>query len=108
MLARNKVFLNSFPEGLEDADLIIIHGQILVNVEGLPELQAARPSVSINKTDVIIKEYKGQRVVTLKEIDAVHGRPEGTAKRNFDQNKKHMVEGTDYFKTSQKEFSTRR
>jgi phage antirepressor YoqD-like protein len=47
--------------------------------------------------DIEIKEYKGQRVVTFKDIDEVHGRPEGTAKRNFTQNKKHLIEGEDFF-----------
>lgn len=50
-----------------------------------------------NADEIKIKEYKGQRVVTFKDIDEVHGRPEGTAKRNFTLNKKHLVEGEDYF-----------
>lgn len=35
--------------------------------------------------------------MTFKDIDAVHGRSEGTARRNFNTNKKHFVEGEDYF-----------
>lgn len=54
--------------------------------------------VTINKHDVSIKEYSGQRVVTFKDIDAVHERPEGTAGRNFRDNKVHFIEGEDYFK----------
>lgn len=54
-------------------------------------------TVSINQTDITVKEYQGKRVVTLKEIDACHGRPEGTAGRNFRTNKQHFIEGTDYF-----------
>ena len=54
-------------------------------------------TVTINSTDISIKEYKGKRVVTLKEIDQCHGRPEGTARRNFNTNKQHLVEGEDYF-----------
>lgn len=53
--------------------------------------------VTINETELPVKVYKGQRVVTLKEIDTVHERPEGTARRTFHSNKKHMIEGTDYF-----------
>lgn len=30
--------------------------------------------IKINNHDISIKEYKGQRVVTFKDIDAVHGR----------------------------------
>lgn len=43
------------------------------------------------------KEYNGQPVLTLSDIDKAHKRPVGTAKRNFNQNKKHFVEGVDYF-----------
>lgn len=53
--------------------------------------------ITINKTELPIKEYRGQRVVTLKEIDQVHERPEGTARKRFNDNKKHFIEGTDYF-----------
>lgn len=52
---------------------------------------------TINNTQVLVKEYSGQRVVTFKEIDAVHGRPDGTARRNFNTNKSHLIEGEDYF-----------
>ncbi len=45
-----------------------------------------------------IKEYKGQRVVTFKDIDTVHGRASGTAHRNFKANKDRFIYGADYFK----------
>lgn len=54
-------------------------------------------TVTINSTALTVKEYKGQRVVTLKEVDEVHQRPEGTAGRNFRTNRDHFIEGTDYF-----------
>jgi len=54
-------------------------------------------SVKIGKCDVAVKEYKGKRVVTFKDIDQCHSRPEGTAGRNFRENKKHMIDGTDFF-----------
>lgn len=54
-------------------------------------------TVTINSTDISVKEYRGKRVVTLKEIDQCHGRPDGTARRNFNQNKQHLIEGVDYF-----------
>ena len=63
-------------------------------------------TVSINKADITVKEYQGKRVVTLKDIDLCHGRPEGTARRNFNQNKQHLIEGTDYFKITPNEFRT--
>ncbi len=54
-------------------------------------------TVTINSTALTVKEYKGQRVVTLKEIDEVHQRPEGTARKRFNDNKEHFIEGVDYF-----------
>ena len=44
-----------------------------------------------------IREYNGQRVVTFKDIDSVHNRPEGTAYRNFNTNRQHFIAGEDYF-----------
>lgn len=52
---------------------------------------------TINNAELEVKEYKGQRVVTLKDIDFVHDRAKGTAKRNFTKNKNKLIEGEDYF-----------
>lgn len=54
-------------------------------------------SITINNKSVLVRQYKGQRILTLKDIDAVHGRPDGTARRNFNVNKKRFIEGEDYF-----------
>lgn len=53
--------------------------------------------ITINNHDLIVKEFKGQRVVTLKDIDTLHERVEGTADRNFRSNQKHFIENEDYF-----------
>ena len=53
--------------------------------------------VHIGESDISIKEYKGQRVVTFKDIDLVHGRPDGTARKRFADNKERFIEGEDYF-----------
>ena len=53
--------------------------------------------VHIGNSDISIKEYKGQRVVTFKDIDLVHGRPDGTARKRFADNKERFIEGEDYF-----------
>lgn len=60
--------------------------------------------IKINNTDLSVKEFNGQRVVTFKDIDMLHERVEGTAKSNFYENKKHFIENEDYFiiKKSQK------
>ena len=44
-----------------------------------------------------IKIWNGQRVVTFKDIDKVHQRPEGTAKKAFSRNRKRFIKGVDYF-----------
>lgn len=53
--------------------------------------------VKINNADLLVKEFNGQRVVTFKDIDMLHERVEGTAGRNFRENKSHLIEGEDYF-----------
>ena len=52
--------------------------------------------ITIENTEMQIREYNGQRVVTFKDIDAVHGNKSGTAKRNFTRNKKHFIENEDF------------
>lgn len=54
--------------------------------------------IKINGKELPIKEYNGKRVVTLKEVDMVHERPDGTARKRFNDNKAHFIEGEDYFK----------
>lgn len=56
---------------------------------------------TINNTQVLVKEFSGQRVVTFKEIDAVHGRPDGTARKRFNDNREHFIEGEDFFVLNQ-------
>lgn len=53
--------------------------------------------IKINNKDLQIKEFKKQRVITFKDIDAVHERTEGTARKNFNNNKRYFIEGVDYF-----------
>lgn len=53
--------------------------------------------MNICGTELQIKRYSNQRVVTFKDIDAVHQRPAGTARRNFNTNKKYFIEGVDFF-----------
>lgn len=54
--------------------------------------------VEINGATLQIKMWNGQRVVTFKDIDTVHDRPEGTARKRFNDNKEHLNENEDYFK----------
>lgn len=51
----------------------------------------------ITNAAIRFKEYKNQQVVTFKDIDRIHKRAEGTARKAFNRNKKHFIENIDYF-----------
>lgn len=57
--------------------------------------------ITINNYPISIKEYNSLRVVTFKDIDAVHQRPSGTASRNFRANRERFIENEDYFLVNQ-------
>jgi len=44
------------------------------------------------------KKFHGQRVVSFRDIDLAHQRPEGTTGRNFWENRERFIEGEDYLK----------
>ncbi|MCZ7841494.1 ORF6N domain-containing protein [Leclercia adecarboxylata] len=54
-------------------------------------------TVTINNKQLPAVEYLGQRVVTLAMIDDAHQRPEGTARRNFNEHRERFILGEDYF-----------
>lgn len=54
-------------------------------------------SVEVNGFSLPVVELKGQRVVTLSMVDSVHERPEGTAGRNFRENRDRLIPGEDYY-----------
>ena len=64
-------------------------------------------TISIEGTTLPVLEHAGHRVVTLGMIDTVHGRPSGTARKRFNDNKARFVEGEDYWKITASEFRTR-
>ena len=53
--------------------------------------------IKIGNKAIVLKEFKGKRVVTLADIDNVHERPDGTARRGFNCNKDKFINGEDYF-----------
>ena len=53
--------------------------------------------IKIGNQEISTKEFNGQRVVTFKDVDTVHERPDGTARKRFNDNKKRFLEGEDYF-----------
>lgn len=57
--------------------------------------------MEIQGTEIQIKDYKGKRVVTFKDIDLVHKRPIGTASRNFRHNRDKFISGVDFYKINQ-------
>lgn len=62
-------------------------------------LAAARSTdvIEVLGRQVTKVEYKGQRVVTLRQIDETHERPDGTASRQFAAHKHRHVEDTDFY-----------
>lgn len=52
--------------------------------------------ITVENTEMQIREYNGQRVVTFKDIDTIHQRVKGTARNAFNRNRRHFVKGVDY------------
>lgn len=57
--------------------------------------------IKIGNHEISAKEFNGRRVVTFKDVDMVHERPDGTARKRFNDNRNHFIEGTDYFVLNQ-------
>ncbi|WP_234121145.1 ORF6C domain-containing protein [Clostridium hydrogenum] len=53
--------------------------------------------IKINNQYIPVKEFNNQRVVTFKDIDLLHQRTDGIARKNFNNNIQHFIENTDYF-----------
>lgn len=84
--------MKAFLESLKTFSMLIKEEEWMSNI------------VKINNCDLAIKEYKDERVITFKEMDAVHGRKPGSAKRNFNNNKDKFIENEDYFRITMKEY----
>ncbi len=54
-------------------------------------------SITIVDTTIPVVEYQGQRVITLALIDKLHRRPEGTAARNFKENRDRFIDGKHFY-----------
>lgn len=61
-------------------------------------------TMMIQGTEILVKEYKGKRVVTFRDIDKIHQRPVGTTRRHFNCGRQRLVSGVDFFKTTPDEF----
>ncbi len=64
------------------------------------------PVLQIGAVELTPIEYADQRVLTLSMVDQVHQRPDGTARRNFNENKNRLIDGDDFFKVSANEIRT--
>lgn len=53
--------------------------------------------ITINNTQVEVKEYEGLRVVTAWDIAKVHGREVKRINEQFNRNKEKMIENEDFF-----------
>lgn len=76
------------------------------NVENIGMFKNLHLTKLINGHTIEAKEYNGKRVITFKDIDEVHERKSGTARKRFNDNKQWFVEGEDYFRISASVFRT--
>jgi len=71
------------------------------------EIELITPkTVTIVVTAIPVIEYKGLRVITLAMMDKLHHRPDGTARRNFNENKDKLEEGKHYFHLNYQEIKS--
>lgn len=61
----------------------------------------------INQHEILVKEWNGERVISLPDIDKLHGRIKGTARQRFNTNFKKFKRGTDYYEVTRKEMGER-
>ncbi|UOA08583.1 ORF6N domain-containing protein [Methylobacter sp. S3L5C] len=63
-------------------------------------------NIIINDVEVPEIQFAQLRVLPFKLIDKIHGRPENTARKRFNDNKQYFVENEDYFSLSASDFRT--
>lgn len=63
------------------------------------------PTIRVADIDLPFIEYQGQPVVTYAMIDAAHKRQAGTARKRFADNKRHLIEGEDFYIVDSKRLS---
>ena len=57
--------------------------------------------VTIHNTQLPVMEYGARRIVTMAMVDQVHQRPEGTARRTFNEHRDKFREGEDFIELDQ-------
>lgn len=58
-------------------------------------------AIDINGVPLPVVERNGERLITLAMIDQAHRRPDGTARRNFNEHRQQMVLGEDFHEMDQ-------
>lgn len=64
------------------------------------------PNIAIGDAEITKVEYQGQPVVTFAMIDKVHQRPDGTARKRFNDNKARFNLADDYYDIGSSEIRT--
>jgi DNA-binding Lrp family transcriptional regulator len=82
--------------------LEVIEGEITQDNNNSNVIQM-QDYVRVNNQDVVIKEYKGQRVITPSEIALVHQKEIRQVNEQLKRNIHHLIEGEDYFKITREE-----
>lgn len=67
----------------------------------------AQVAVDIAGVQLVPIEYEGRRVLTMAMIDQVHQRPDGTARRNFNEHRARLIVGEDFIELTADEIRTR-
>lgn len=53
--------------------------------------------ITINNNQLMVKEYEGQRVVTLWDVARLHNTDATHIRKNFENNIKYLIENEDYY-----------
>lgn len=61
--------------------------------------------ININNKKLSLKIFNGERVITFDDIDRLHERPAGTARKRFHDNKNKFLHGQDYWELKKKALS---
>lgn len=82
------------PRKVLESNIEIVETKELLEVSNVIDI---KQYINVNNVNVPIMEFNNQRVITFKEIDQTHQRPDGTARRTFNKHKDKFVERKHYF-----------
>lgn len=79
---------------LEDIDMLFDENAEMTKIIPSPKIETMDKTKDLLSN---IKIWNDKRVVTFKDIDIVHDRPDGTSRAAFNRNKKRFIANEDYF-----------